>query len=55
MKIKQIAIYVQFEDGSIHQVATNRNNKFMALEIIKILNSGKLPLHEKKETFEFEN
>ena len=55
MKIKTIAIYVQLEDDSIHQVATSLQNKLMSLETIRVLNEGKLPLHEKKEDFEFED
>jgi len=52
--IKEIAIYIEFANGDVHQIVTSLNNKLQALEIIRILNEGTLPVNEKKEDFTFE-
>ena len=54
MKIKKIVIYVQLDNGNIHQVLDNIENKMMSLDVLRILNDNKLPLNERKESFEFE-
>ena len=54
MEIKKIVIYIQFDNDTIHQVLDTFENKLNALEVLRIINDGKIPVKQEKESFEFE-
>jgi hypothetical protein len=54
MGIKRVIIYVELENGQVHQVLTQHEIKMYALELIKDQNGGSLPVSSVQETVEFE-
>ncbi len=50
--IKRVVIYVEFEDGKVHQVLSDDVQKDLALSMLTD-NEGKLNINEKPEDFTF--
>lgn len=50
--IKRVVIYVEFEDGKVHQVISDDVQKSLALSMLTD-DEGKLNINEKAEDFTF--